>query len=140
MQTDKYIYWRTDTQLTWSKAQAACATIDHANLVSIHNFEESHIVESLRDVKTLQSWTWIGLRCTGNCSSFSDSVWVDGTPVDYTKAFYANHNSNCAIVYKFRNNVDYGNSDINDGRDVLVWDFVPCDYKSLIGICKVQMQ
>src|SRR5271166_4926635 len=88
-QSDKYIYWRLDKPLTWNQAQAACVTIDHGNLVSIHNYDENNVVMGLKETKSVMPiHVWIGLQCNGSCNSFSDSAWTDGTPVDYTKQFY----------------------------------------------------
>ena len=116
-------------------AHAACEGIDRGNLVSIHDFDENNIVMALIEAKTAQTYVWIGLQCTGSCSSFSDSSWTDGTPLDYTKAFRKNDNAMCAMVTKDHTSID----DYWDNKDQVHWYFKPCD-EPIISICKVKIQ
>jgi hypothetical protein len=102
-----------ETRATWEEAEDLCV-VDGGHLASIHSEEENSVVYGLMD-----SWgfiaslgTWIGFHdrhveagCTGqgNDPSNYDTgfMWMDGTPVDYTKWHsgepndWANGQANC---------------------------------------------
>lgn len=122
--------------MPWDGALAACEGIDNGNLASIHNFQETVIVNELKEAKAIQTDVWMGLHCSGTCSGWYDFVWIDGTPVDYNKFDLLAGDFNihkCGRVFK------YHPSGGSDTLDTTWWDNQDCN-NQYISICKVAIK
>lgn len=136
-QANQYMYWRVDNPRTWSDSLGVCETVDRGSLVSIHDFEEQVIVLTMTQLKIEETYLWIGLHCPDTCKSPYDSIWSDGTSLDYDKLHFLNNYSNKCVIATTCHHVSPDSPD--DNMVQYCWDNHSCDSQH-ISLCKVKIQ
>ena len=116
-------YWRSDHQLSWPAAFAACPTLfPGADLVSIHDLQQdAFIAEELLGGDR----AWIGLRCAGDTTP-PPCAWTDGTPYNYTNWYrHLTCSVNCC------GSINY----VNEGD----WYGFDCEHDTWYFVCQISV-
>jgi len=137
---DGHIYFRIENRLPWEDARDACRLIKDSDLISVHNFEEKMLLNSLALNNYFNDYfeydqrqgSWIGLH-RKDMSCDNEMEWSDNTPVDYED--FIQDEPNCAArrqefcVYAYRRVIKHSGV-------VAGWNDGECD-ELLKSICKM---